>query len=78
MAKIVEEVEDMNQNEELEVMLEELQNVINQLEGENVSLEKSFVLYNQGMETIKKCNDSISVIEKKVQVIDQNGVMHDF
>lgn len=78
MAKNIEEVEDKNQNEELEVMLEQLQDVIIQLEGENISLEKSFVLYNQGMETIKKCNDSISVIEKKVQVIDQNGAMHDF
>lgn len=66
------------QPDELEVMFEQLEHVIAQLESSDVSLEESFALYNSGMETIKKCNATIDVIEKKVQAIDQNGEIHEF
>ncbi len=64
--------------EELETIFEQLEGVITALESEDISLEKSFTLYNQGMEAIRKCNETIDVIEKKVQVIDQNGESHEF
>lgn len=64
--------------EELEVIFEKLEGVIAQLESDDISLETSFALYNQGMEAIRRCNETIDVIEKKVQVIDQNGASHEF
>lgn len=70
--------ENGNQPEDLEVMFAQLEAVIKELEGDDVSLERSFVLYNQGMETIQKCSSVIDTVEKKVQVIDKNGAYHDF
>ncbi|MFI3207869.1 MAG: exodeoxyribonuclease VII small subunit [Eubacteriales bacterium] len=63
---------------ELDVMFHELEEVIESLGSSEVSLEQSFSLYNKGMETIRKCNGTIEEIEKKVQVIDQNGEYHEF
>lgn len=62
----------------LEEMFQDLEHVITVLEGEDVSLEQSFRLYHKGMEMIRICNESIETIEKKVQVIDQNGEYHEF
>ncbi|MFI3171611.1 MAG: exodeoxyribonuclease VII small subunit [Eubacteriales bacterium] len=64
--------------ESLEVMFQQLEGLLAELESEEVSLEKSFSLYNQGMQTIKKCSETIDTIEKKVQIIDQNGEFHEF
>ncbi len=62
----------------LEEMFQDLEHVITALEGDEVSLEQSFRLYHKGMEMIRICNESIETIEKKVQVIDQNGEYHEF
>ncbi len=62
----------------LEDMFEQLDALVEKLEKDSVSLEESFQLYNQGMEMIKNCNASIDAIEKKVQLIDQNGALHEF
>lgn len=62
-----------NKPENLETILEQLEKVIEGLEKEEISLETSFALYNQGMEMIKKCNTTIETIERKVQILDQNG-----
>lgn len=64
--------------EELEEIFEKLDGVISQLESDEISLEKSFILYNQGMDAIRRCNAAIDMIEKKVQLIDQNGESHEF
>ncbi len=77
-ADVVQSVNDAQSSDALEVMFEELESVIAQLESSDISLEQSFTLYNRGMERIRKCNETIDVIEKKVQVIDQNGVGHEF
>ena len=61
--------------EELVVGLEE---VINQMESENVSLEDSFRLYHQGIDLLKICNDKIDKVEKKIQILDEEGEIHEF
>lgn len=65
------------ESEDLEMMFRKLDEVITELESDEISLEQSFVLYNQGIEAIKKCNDTIDGIEKKVQMIDKNGEYHE-
>lgn len=62
---------------DLEMMFQELEHMITELESEDISLEQSFTLYNRGMKAIQKCNDTIDGIEKKVQMIDQNGAYHE-
>ena len=62
----------------LEELFERLDRVIGGLEGEELSLEDSFNLYQEGMELVKCCNRTINDVEKKVLALDENGESHEF
>ena len=64
--------------ENLEEMFDRLDQVIGTLEGEDVSLEEAFGLYDQGMRLIRRCNQTINEVEKKILVLDENGEKHEF
>ena len=64
--------------ENLEEMFDRLDQVICTLEGEDVSLEEAFGLYDQGMKLIRRCNQTINEVEKKILVLDENGEKHEF
>ena len=51
---------------------------IKALEEEDVTLEQSFKFFEEGMELLKYCNESIDKVEKKVQKIMQDGQTEDF
>ena len=55
----------------LEESLEELNDIVKRLEGEELTLEDSFQLYNDGMKLLKKCNDSIDRVEKQLIVLNE-------
>ena len=46
-------------------------------EGE-ISLEESYQLYHQGMDMLKACNSKIDKVEKKMQLLDEEGEEHEF
>jgi len=62
----------------LETVFEQLDEIVEQLEGEGVSLEDSFSLYHKGMDLLKVCNEKIDTIEKKMMILDENGEQHEF
>ena len=62
----------------LEDMFRELETLTEQMEDPDITLEQSFDLYNRGMELLKKCNESIDSVEKKVLVLDESGETHEF
>lgn len=62
----------------IEQVFEKLDEIVNKLESEDVSLETSFQLYHEGMELLKACNDKIETIEKKMLVLEENGEQHEF
>ena len=64
--------------ENLEEMFDRLDQVIGTLEGEDVSLEEAFGLYDQGMKLIRRCNQTTNEVEKKILVLDENGEKHEF
>ena len=64
--------------ENLEEMFDRLDQVIGTLEGEDVSLEEAFGMYDQGMKLIRRCNQTINEVEKKILVLDENGEKHEF
>lgn len=80
MAKEIVHTETNNQKQApaLEELFEDLDGVVTRLEGEDISLEDSFTLYQKGMELLKKCNETIDTIEKKVQILDEDGESHEF
>ena len=42
-----------------------------------ISLEDSFLVYEQGMKLIKECNDKIDRVEKKVLELNAEGVLEE-
>ena len=62
----------------LETVFEQLDEVVQKLEAEDVSLEEAFQLYHTGMDMLKVCNEKIDTIEKKMLVLDENGEQHEF
>ena len=35
-------------------------------------------MYDQGMKLIRRCNQTINEVEKKILVLDENGEKHEF
>ena len=64
--------------ENLEEMFKDLEELIGKMENEEITLEQTFDLSNNGMELLKKCNLSIDEVEKKVLVLDENGETDEF
>jgi exodeoxyribonuclease VII small subunit len=57
----------------LEEAFENLNQIVEALEKPDVSLEDSFALYQEGMKLLKKCNDSIDKVEKKLIILSESG-----
>ncbi|MBD5463161.1 MAG: exodeoxyribonuclease VII small subunit [Lachnospiraceae bacterium] len=63
---------------ELERAFEMLEETVSALEQEDISLEESFQIYKQGMELLKKCNQAIDQVEKKVMALNEDGETYEF
>ena len=61
----------------LEEMMISLEEHVKKLESEDISLEDSFHVYEEGMKLIKVCNDKIDRVEKKVMLLDDDGSLHE-
>jgi len=48
-----------------------LEGIILKMEAEDVSLEESFELYNEGIKLVKNCNDKIDMVEKKIKIVEE-------
>lgn len=66
-------MESKKEERTLQDMLCTLDEQIKQLESEDISLEDSFLVYEQGMKLIKECNDKIDRVEKKVLELNAEG-----
>lgn len=63
---------------DLEEAFLKLEETIADLEKEDITLEQSFKEYQKGMELLKKCNETIDKVEKKVLVLNENGETDEF
>jgi Exonuclease VII small subunit len=59
-------------------VFDNLDDVVKKLSSEENTLEKSFALYQEGMQLLKTCNDKIDAVEKKILVMEENGEKHEF
>lgn len=62
-------------DKKFESALEELENVVEQLESGNLSLEDSLAAFEKGVGLVKYCNEKLSEVEKKVELLirDKEG-----
>lgn len=56
----------------LEESFDKLDEIISILEAGEVSLEKSFQLYNEGMKLVKNCNSQLDKVEKQIIILNEN------
>ncbi len=60
-------------NMTLEQMLDSLDKCVNTMESGELTLEESFNAFMEGMELVKRCNDSIDRVEKEVVKLMDDG-----
>ena len=61
-------------NEELTIdeLFEKIDEAAQSLEDSEVSLERSYELYKEGMDLLKLCSEKIDAVEKRVKVINES------
>ena len=63
----------MAQQDQLENSFKRLDEIIEQMEQGELSLEESFKLYKEGVVLVSSCNESIDKVEKEIKVIEDDG-----
>jgi len=59
--------------EGLEQKFEKLEELIETMSDEEISLEEAFDAYSRGMELLRQCSEQIDLVEKKVLVLSSQG-----
>ena len=57
----------------LEEAFVELNGIIEKMSADDISLEDSFELYNNGISLVKLCNEKIEKVEKKIEILENGG-----
>lgn len=57
----------------LEESFSQLSAIVDKLENDDLSLEDSFKVYQNGMELLKECSTKIDTVEKKMLQLNANG-----
>ena len=57
-----------------EELVTKLEEVTNKLEKDNLNLDESIKLFEEGMQISKKCNEKLEEAEKKITILLQDGV----
>jgi len=62
-------------NKKFEAALEELEQVVEQLESGDLSLEDSLAAFEKGVGLVKFCNQKLTEVEKRVELLvkDKDG-----
>ena len=73
----------MEQSEEkkeltIEESFDELDRMVERLEGEELSLEESFRLYESGMKLLKSVSEKVDQVEQKIRLINEEGEVSEF
>ncbi|MBP3197111.1 MAG: exodeoxyribonuclease VII small subunit [Butyrivibrio sp.] len=62
----------------VEEAFSQIEEKIQALEAEDISLEDSFKEYQEGMKLLKYCHEAIAGVEQKIQKIAEDGSLEDF
>ncbi len=57
----------------IEEAFSRLDEIIEKLEGGELSMEESFALYGEGLSLVKSCRGSIDETEKKLKILEEDG-----
>ncbi len=71
-------MEENKQEPGLEERFAAIESILEQMDNENVTLDRSFELYKEGLEQIKAANHSLDTIEKAMLVLNEQGELEEF
>ncbi len=54
---------------ELEEIMEKLDDTVNRMENEKLTLEQSYQCFSEGMKLVQEGNRAIDRVEKKIQIL---------
>ena len=57
----------------IEDNFKELDEILEKMQDEDVSLDESFEMYKKGVEIVKDSNDQIEKIEKQIEVLEEES-----
>lgn len=78
MAEKEREVTEGTEDTHLETLFARLEEVTQEMEQADITLEEAFTLYHEGMKLLHRCGEKIDRIEKQVQILDEDGELHEF
>lgn len=55
----------------IEENFKEIEEIITGMQKDDITLDQTFDLYNQGLKLVQDCNRQIDKIEKKIKVIEE-------
>lgn len=65
----------MSENKKsVEESFNEIESIIAEMQKEDVTLDHSFELYNQGLKLIKECNGKLDSMEKQIKIIEEGNI----
>ncbi len=59
--------------ESLEAHLEALEQLIQKLDKDSLTLDETFSMYKEGMARIQNCNHLIDRVEKELAILEEGG-----
>ena len=63
----------INKSIEIEDAFNQLSDIVNEIEKDNVSLEETIKLFEQGILLTEVCQEKLKIAEKKVKVLLENN-----
>lgn len=68
----------MEQNMSMEEAFKRLDEIVEQMENKDASLEDTFAMYQKGMQLLKECSSRIDTVEKKMLQLNEDGELREF
>ena len=57
----------------MEEAFEELNELLTKMDSDQISLEYSFKLYQEGVQLVRYCNEKIDKVEKQLMILNEMG-----
>ncbi len=70
--------EEIKKTESIEEMLSAIEETVEKLSRDDLTLEEAFTLYEDGVIRVKACQKAMEDVEKKMQVLAEDGELEDF
>jgi len=70
MAEKKKGVKSVQEDMSIEEAFEKLNTILNNLDGEEIPLEESFRLYEEGIRLLNYCNTKVDKVEKQIMVLN--------